>query len=230
MLGRMFGLARNVHYDQGIRLFDQGQYEEAIAELTLAASSGGGDILTQRLTSFYIAESYANLGTAALHRHDFTVAQKALCAALEINPQYADLHCQYGVACREASDPNRAKMAFRNALEINDRFARAHLLLGLCLYEDGDTEEALFHIRQAVTLDAGYDGPALEKALAAHESGDVEDAKTHFALVLNTDVDDIVYYTELGTDFYRRGLYTQAAEEFRKALNLNPDYADLRNR
>jgi len=41
MLGRMFGFGRNEHYDKGLRLFDQGRFEDAIAELTLATGAGG---------------------------------------------------------------------------------------------------------------------------------------------------------------------------------------------
>ena len=42
MLGRMLGFGRNEHYDKGIRLFDQGMYEETVAELALACHANGG--------------------------------------------------------------------------------------------------------------------------------------------------------------------------------------------
>ena len=42
LLGKMLGFGRNAHYDKGIRLFDQAQYEEAVIEFGLAKNAKGG--------------------------------------------------------------------------------------------------------------------------------------------------------------------------------------------
>ncbi len=111
MLGRLFGFGRNNHYDDGIRLYDQGLYAEAIAELT-QASENGADELTERLSSFYIAEAHANLGLAALENGRPEAALSAFAQALRINPHYADLHFQAGRAARGAGDFAAALAAF----------------------------------------------------------------------------------------------------------------------
>ncbi|MDQ2798790.1 MAG: tetratricopeptide repeat protein, partial [Armatimonadota bacterium] len=112
MLGRMFGLGRDEHYDKGLRLFDQGLYEEAIAELEQiipdGVQTGHGDALTERLAAFYIAEAYAKMGLEALESGHYDRARGALGSALSINPHYADLHFHYGRACRKARDPQEA--------------------------------------------------------------------------------------------------------------------------
>ncbi len=134
MLGRMFGLGRNNHYDTGIHLFDQGFYAEAIAELTLAGPQGG-DELTGRLALFYIAESYTHLGLAALEKQQYDAAANAFAEALAINPHYADLHFHAGRAARGAGDFAAALAAFESALTVNPRYAKAHFYRGLALYE-----------------------------------------------------------------------------------------------
>src|SRR5437870_4740071 len=94
LLGKMLGFGRNAHYDKGIRLFDQGLYEEAIHELDLARQARGArsDSLTERLSSFYSAESYAHLGHAALKQEQWSKAETCFAHALTIHPHYADLH------------------------------------------------------------------------------------------------------------------------------------------
>lgn len=231
MLGRMFGFGRNEGYDEGIRLFDAGRYEEAIAALRQVTRGSGraADVLTQRLASFYVAESHAHIGVKALDRGDFGAACESLGVALETNPNYADLNLHYGRACRKAGDLPAALRAFDQALCINGRYAKAHFYRGLALYGLGQRGEAIESITQALALDHGFDGEQTAQALAAHEAGDVETALTLFERVAETDVDNITRHVELGTDFYRRALYTEAVAEFRQALALNPHYADVRN-
>src|SRR5579871_314228 len=102
LLGKMLGFWRNDHYDKGIRLFDQGLYEEAIAEFALAQGvKGKPDPLTERLASFYTAESYAHLGHTAMKHGQWDKAETCFRHALEIHPNYADLHFHMALALRE---------------------------------------------------------------------------------------------------------------------------------
>lgn len=233
MLGRMFGFGRNEHYDRGIRLFDLGKFEEAIAELNQVVKRGKegarSDALTQRLASFYIAEAYANLGMSALVNQGFEKAEEYLGKALAVNPHYADLHFHYGRACRAAGHTLQAISAFENALRINRRFAKAHFHLGLALYEADRPAEALEHIRDAVTLERGFQTDEFANAIARHDAGDYAGAYAVFQSIAETDVDEIAIHAKQGVDLYRRGLHEEAAEEFRAALALNGNYADLRN-
>lgn len=232
MLGRMFGFGRNEEYDQGIRLFDAGRYEEAVAVLQQVTRGGGraADVLTQRLASFYIAESYAHLGMRALEAGDFETARASFAASLETNPHYADLHLQFGRACRKAGDLPAALRAFDQALCINGLYAKAHFYRGLTLYGLGQRDVAVESITQALALDHGFESGLIAQALTAHQAGEAGTALALFERVAETDVDTIARHCGLGTDLYRRALYSEAAEEFRKALALNPNYADVRNK
>lgn len=231
MLGRMFGFERNEGYDEGIRLFEAGRYGEAIAALRQVTRGSGRatDVLTQRLASFYVAEAHANLGVKALANGDYGTARDSLAVALEANPHYADLHLHYGRACRKSGDLPAALRAFDQALCINGRYAKAYFHRGLTLYALGQRDEAVDCITQALALDHGFEGEQTAQALAAHEAGDGEMALRLFEGVAETDVDNITRHVDMGTDLYRRALYTEAVEEFRKALALNPNYADVRN-
>lgn len=232
MLGRMFGFGRHEEYDQGIHLFDAGRYEEAVVVLQGVTRGSGraADVLTQRLALFYIAEAHAHLGTLALESGDYEAARAFLAAALTTNPQYADLHLHFGRACRKAGDLPAALHAFDQALCINGLYAKAHFYRGLTLYGLGQRAEAIEAITQALNLDHGFESDLAAPALAAHQAGDTETALALFERVAETDTDSITRLSNLGADLYRRALYPEAAEEFRKALALNPNYADLRNK
>lgn len=228
MLGRLFGFGRNEHYDQGVRLYDQGLFEDAIRELSRAPRNPP-DELTDRLASFYIAESYSSLGTSALNSQQYARAREALGKALEINPHYADLNFQYGRAARGAGDLPGALAAFQTALVINPRYAKALFFYGLTLYESGQPEPGLASLQEAIALDPGFRTPQFEEALTAHQAGNEIATQVLLSRVAETDVDDITFHSRLGADLYRRGMYPEAAAEFQKALALNPSYADIRN-
>jgi tetratricopeptide (TPR) repeat protein len=71
---------------------------------------------------------------------------------------------------------------------------------------------------------------AYQKALELHEQGDLQGAIAALEQVRISEVEDIQFHTRLGDDLYRRGMYAQAVEEYRKALNVNGAYPDLHNR
>ncbi len=228
MLGRMFGLGRNEHYDKGIRLFDQGLFAEAIAALNLAQSKQP-DELTARLASFYLAESYTSLGAAALETGSFPAARTAFASALAINPHYADLHFQAGRAARGDGDHRAALLAFDNALAVNAHYAKALFYRGLTLYALDRPADALKAVHTAVSVDDAFAVAPYADALAAHQSGDYPTTTALLTRIAETDIDDITFHSRLGADLYRRGMYAESAAEFEKSLALNSNYADLHN-
>ena len=129
MLGKMLGFGRNEDYDRGIRLFDQGIYEEAIRAFSLAREPRRGrkDELTDRLSSFYTAEAFSHLGHAAMKHGQWERAEGCFRSALEINPQYADLHFNLALALRAQRQMPEAVTELETSLDINSRFAKAHL-------------------------------------------------------------------------------------------------------
>lgn len=230
MLGRMFGFGRNIHYDQGLRYFDQGLFEQAIESLqNVLADGSDADPLSRRLALFYIAESNSSLGIAALQKHAYAKARDFLAKALELNPHYADLRLHFGRACQKLGDAAAATAAYKEALQINPRFAKARFYYGLSLYESGDTQTGYREIMEAVNLEPAFRTGVLDDAIGRHDAQEFAVASKLFEQVAETDVDDISYHVRLGTDLYRRGMYDQAIEELEKALSLNGNYADIHN-
>lgn len=232
LLGKMLGFGRSAHYDRGIRQFDQGLYAEAIESFAQARQSAGerSDPLTIKLSEFYTGEACAHLGHAAMKRGQWERAQDYFTQALTIHPHYADLHFNLALAKRACKQPEAALSALDAALAINPRLAKAHFTKGLLMYEAGKRAQALQSLCEALEIEPGFRTEAFLRAMNYHHEGDFLAALQAFEQVSHTEVDDILFHYKLGDDMYRRAMYAEAAGEYQKALTLNPDYADIRNR
>jgi tetratricopeptide (TPR) repeat protein len=220
-------LGRNPHYDKGIRLLDQGLYQEAIAEFEQVSPS---DPAVYRLARFHLGQAYAELGQRYLQGGLLERAEAALRHAIEIHPRFADLYCHLGIALRQQKRYQEAEEALQKALEINPRFAYARLQLGICYLQRGERERGWQTAQEAVALEPRLHTTAYQKALELQEDGDLSGALMALEQVRMTEVEDIQFHTRLGDDLYRRGMYAKAAEEYQKALSVNGAYPDLYNR
>jgi tetratricopeptide (TPR) repeat protein len=224
-------LGKESDYDKGLRLFDQGNYLEAIEFFSKVRTVGRGkrDVFTERLANFYTAESYAHLGQEALKKQQWQIASECYAKALGIHPHYADLNHHYATALRGMKSFETALTAIENAININPRYSRAYLCKGLIQYEQGDHQTGIQNIQKAMDMEAGYRSELFHKAMEYHHSEDYPSALILFENINKTEVDQIQFHYQLGADMFRRGLYGPAIAEFEQALTFNPNYADIRN-
>ena len=229
MLGKMLGFGRNENYDKAIRLFDQGLYEEAIEAFARPEPSGKRDTLTERLAKFYTAEAHANLGQCALKRRRLGACGASLPRGAEDSSALRGPAFQPGACASATAEVFRRLESLDNALQINPRFAKAHFHRGLALYASGKREDGVEAICKALEIEHGFDTDACRAGIQKHYEGDYAAALHALEMVSATDVDDILFHFRLGDDLYRRGLFQDAIEEYDKALELNPSYADVHN-
>lgn len=230
MVGKLRPETRNASYERGIRLFDQARYEEAISEFgdVIRACSSPGD-LNARLALFYSSEAHANL--AAIHEEcgNHAKAVEELEEAVKINPEYADIRYQLARACFLNEDPNVALLQLNIALGINPEYARARCLYGVVLYSLGRRDEGLAAVADAADTEPAFVTSGYEEAVAAHDAGDLDHALELLAVVAETKLDDISHHLARGREHMDKGLLEEAALEFQYVLDLNPNYADVRN-
>jgi len=227
-LRKILGVGRSNFYDEGIKCYDDGRFEEAL-KLFEHALTETRDVMVQKLARFYIAESHAQLGQSALRRGQYAIAATHFERALEIHPHYADLHFALAFALRKLRDHERAARHLKEALQINPRFAKAVLFQGILWYEMGQREDGLRRITEALTLDSGYDRARFEQALAHDRAGRTDQAIALFETLSSNSTDDALYHAQIGDDLYRRGDFVAAVAEYRKALAIHPNFADIRN-
>ena len=231
--GRILGRkVRSDNYDRGIRLFDQGSYDQAVLCFQKVLGDVSGESLVERLARFYLAESYSALAVSQLAAATPSGADHAirnLREAVALNPNYADLHCHLAKAYFDKKQLLDALNSCREALAINPDFVRAMLLHGAILYALGSHDDALRAAARAVATDPMLSRDALAAACAAHQAADHEKALEALLLVGANQEDDRLFHARVGLDLYRRGMFAESIDSYRQALEATPDYADLRN-
>jgi tetratricopeptide (TPR) repeat protein len=121
---------------------------------------------------------------------------------------YADAHQLRGVALALLGQPTRALDAFDAALALNPRYVEALIHRGVVAGDLGRTEEAVELFRRA----AAEDAPA-EQGLSRQTCGRL--ANLH---------------ADLADAYADAGALDTAIEQYRRALELGPEYHDLRLR
>ena len=120
----------------------------------------------------------------------------------------------------------RARQLGQHALELSPDFTRAHSLLGyIHRTYDWDWAAAQSEARKGLAADP-KDWLALElNGQVAASIGDWDDAERYFRQVLVYDPLNVQTLWDLGTTLYRAGRFAAAEAEYRKLIELVPDYA-----
>lgn len=150
-------------------------------------------------------------------QHDFPRAESCLRKALAKHAGYADVYHMLGVIHHADGRFASAVDYFQKALQLNPNYTEATLNL-VVLYNDlGQYTEAkkLYgQLRKGAPKPATK--PAKKETAAAIEP------------VLRGKLANM--HAEVGDIYRGLGLYEQAADEYRKALELNAAYADIRTK
>ncbi len=147
-------------------------------------------------------------GRQAYERWDYRAALADFREVLAANPRYADIRHLAGVCYSFLGETEAALAEFDRALAINDEYIEAYLDRALTLNEMGRYEEA----RQAVER-AGY-----------YEYG----AAARFPAAIAARL--AIAHTNLGDLYEEAGAPLDAAVQYRRALEMRPRFADIRNK
>ena len=221
--------ARNEYYSRGISLFDKGLYTEAIVEFErVLQTTPVNDAPERKLASFYMGESYTNLGLTHLRMQMYHRAEEELKFALMLHPEYADLNYHLGVALYKHGKHQDATLCFAKALAINPGYARAKMYVGLCMLTQDDAA-GMEHVLAAAEMQPAYADARYHGALDLWESGQTRKAVALLEDLVETDVDASAHLLEKGLEFLRECMFAEAADVLSEAVEMHPQYADLRN-
>jgi len=222
-------IARNEYYSKGISLYDRGLYTEAIAEFERVLKTvPRQDAPERKLASFYMGESYANLGVVHLRMKMYHRAEEELKFALMLHPEYADLNFHLGVVYYKQSKFDDAILSFEKALSINPAYSKAMMYLGLAKLMQDDAS-GMEHIRRAVQIQPAYADARYHRAMDAWDAGETQQAVALLEELADTDIDTSAHLIEKGIQFLQEAMYAEACDVFSDAVDLHPHYADLRN-
>jgi tetratricopeptide (TPR) repeat protein len=137
---------------------------------------------------------------------DYYGAIHLLQEIVESGRSFADCHHLLGLCYAMLGQPQRALEHFGEALALNPRYIEAHIHRGILLNDLGRTEEAADAFRHA----------------AAHNVPQDSGFPTHVAASLAN------HHALLASAYAESGAFVQAIEQYRRAVELGPNFADIR--
>lgn len=148
------------------------------------------------------------LGREHYERREYEAAEKHLTEALKHAQNYADVYNMLGVIQHDRGDFQEARKFFEKAVEINPHYTEASLNLSVTYNDLGlysEARKAYADMRERAASDSKMPDPFARKKIAN-------------------------MHGELASAYAEFGMLHEAVAEYRKALRLAPQFADLRTR
>ena len=189
----------------------------------------------------FAALALYGLGRSAGLRGDDAAALELYKAALELQPEAAEIHQQMGLAYRKLGDMDAARehlskqasgsLSFPDPLmdSLKSDFSRSHLFAGLEAQSTGRWEAAVAEYRKAVNEDPtnGVNHQILADAL--EKSGDLDSAIEEYRLAVSLLPSDGMVRVQLARALVARdGVSDEAIDLFRRAVELAPGLEEAR--
>ncbi len=152
-------------------------------------------------------QEYFNEGKRALEDNNFSSARASLQRVVEEKDNFADVHNMLGIIHYNEGRHDEAIKAFTRALELNPRYTEASLNLAVVYNEKGEFDKG-----ESVYLDA--------KKVERKEDGSYLDPFVKGKLAN--------MHAELGNIYKNIGYYFEACHEYKKALDLRPEFLDVK--
>jgi tetratricopeptide (TPR) repeat protein len=144
-------------------------------------------------------------------------------AAIQLDPQNADLHVSLGMTLGQQGDWAGQAAEDREAVRLNPSNDRAHLSLGMALSRQNDREGAMAEYREAIRLNPANEGAHVSLGIQFSQMGDWDGAIAEYTEVVRLNPGYYAAHYSLGMAYERKGDRQAALQEYRTASELNPN-------
>jgi len=218
-------------------LYRQSLYREALTEVVKAVKLGEEN-----------AKAFSILGNALVALGDTDKAVKSFNKALELSPNYPDLHNDIGRAYLKMKRCSEAVRSFEKAIALNKYYDDAFLNLAtaLCLnvvekqdYElsKGLGERLQTILSKTLQLKPSLASPAFDEAQRAIDNRDYDIGYDRLAKIVDERMHvasnhlslDLYLILKFNAENISEEEIDRYIERAVRALDANPDYADLQN-
>jgi len=173
-----------------------------------------------------LAPSLFSLGVASQEGKFTAPAFRLYARLLEINPDLAEAHCNYGALLDNFGRRDEAEEHYRRALEINPDDALVHTNYGTLLADLGRCEEAEMHYKRALEINPDFAPAYMRYGLLLAHLGHSEEAEAYYKRALEINPDFAEVHSNYGLLLVELGRSEEAEAHYRRALELNPDLAE----
>ena len=191
------------------------------------------DIHGDVYTHFYKGIAYGNRGDEATDikekQKEYEKAITHYTKAIELNPNFAEAHCNRGFVYANKDDLNSAIQDFNTAIELNPNFAEAYYNRGFAYNNKGDFDTAIKDFDTAIFLNPNYMEAYNNRGFAYNSKGDFDTAIKDFDTAIQIDPNSIEAYNNRGNSYNNKGDFDLAIQDFNTAIQLKPDHAAAYN-
>lgn len=147
-------------------------------------------------------------------------------AIASIKEQFLDAFSllRAGMANERTGNYPAAVKSYARGLEVEPENVELLNAMGFALFQQGKSEDAVVALEKALRVDPGHWKAHNNMALASIDIGELELAEAHYRESLAIEPQAAIY-NDLGFVLERQGLPDEAAEMYRKSLELNPESA-----
>ncbi|HAJ32548.1 MAG TPA: hypothetical protein DCK79_04160 [Candidatus Atribacteria bacterium] len=213
--------ASQAYFRLGYAFYSKGEHEQAI-EYFISSTEYDPDLLEAHI---YLVQIYYDMGEIGLSLDECE-------EVLRIDPQNKEIswfikkneqsqkygreayeNYERGYLSYKNGNFEEAESYFKSSILANPNFKEPHYYLALSYYEIGDLDNSIFQWEEVIKIDS-FDNTAkhfLNNCLEEKKYG--RETLKHF---------------NAGYDYYLKGEYDKAIEEFNKSLDYNPKYEKAR--
>ena len=216
-----YGIA---HYALGILYRDLGKIELAKEHLALSQKfqyvrPRFDDPLMAAIAELNAsAATQLKLGVALADNGDLNAGIAAHLRALEINPNFAQVHINLISLYARANQPEKAEKHYRAVVAINPKLAESHYNYGVLLNGLGKIEEAKQMFLLSAELNPFHTESHQNYAMLIEREGKLDEAEKHYRMAIENKPDFRQAHFHLGRILVNKNLLTAAIEEFRKSV------------
>jgi len=141
-----FSAEVKARFDQGVTMFDAGQYSEALAEFNAALAVDPNQ-----------PGIHARAGDCYLRLNRNEEALEAYDKALDLDPGDASLYAQKGVVLGRLGKASESQEMFKRSAELDPKGAGQNFYnLGVTMYNSGEMDKAADAFKQSIASDPNY--------------------------------------------------------------------------
>lgn len=149
--------------------------------------------------------------------------------ALEIKPDFAEAHCNMGLARASQGGFGAAIKSYKRALKIRPDYAEVYNNMGIALHAQGSSDAAIHNFKKSLKLKPDYADAYYNIGNTLREQGDLGSAIVKFKQALTLRPDHAMAHNNMGIALSALGNSRAAIESYQRALAIFPSYVEAYN-
>ncbi len=180
------------------------------------------------MSDWYDAEQRVERARELFELQQWSEALAEIEAALAMNPHNAAWHCNRGYILDQMERYEEAVGSFREAIDLDPNDKEALLALGSDLTRLGRYAESLRVLEELQRTDPGFEPSYCQRIVTYTEMGQHDRAEEMFYLAQQIEHECPDCFFNIGKSLIARNRQEQAVYCFKRCVELDPEYPDVR--